>query len=140
MIYVLDAAALLNNDNFSFEKKGRYFTTSAVFAEWRDFRSKALAENALSQGLLTIQDACPLSVQKSAEKAEQSGTELSEPDLSLIALASEFAGRGEKLVVITDDYSVQNVLKKMGVKFEGVRQKGIKRHRNFKKKEKSEIR
>ncbi|MCR4368941.1 MAG: hypothetical protein NUV67_03480 [archaeon] len=131
MIYILDAAALLNSENFSFDEGNRYFTTSKVFAEWRDFRSKSLAENALSTGLLAIQDPCPLSMQTTWEKAGESGTNLGDADASIIALSMEFRGRGEKFEVITDDYSVQNVLKKMGVKFSGVAQGEIKRHKSF---------
>ena len=131
MIYLLDAAALLNNELFSFDAQNSYFTTSKVFAEWRDFRSRLLAENAFSTGVLTVQDPCELSMQKTIEKCAESGTELGDADISLVALAAEFRGRGQKLTVITDDYSVQNVLKKMGVAFIGVVQGEIRGHRRF---------
>lgn len=133
MIYILDAAALLNGEGFSFEKRDSYFTTSKVLAEWRDFRSRALAGNALASGLLTLQDPCPLSIQKTMEKAEESGTELGDADVSIVALASEFASRGTKFIVVTDDHSVQNVLKKMRVKFTGVAHNEIRKHRVFRR-------
>ncbi len=134
MIFILDASALLNSPNFSFEPRNKYFTTSKVFDEWKDIASKSLAENAFAQGLLGIQDPCPLSMQKTFAKLNESGTELSDADASIVALVHEFKGRKEKFVVVTDDYSIQNVLKKMNVKFEGVAHPEIKKHRVFKKK------
>ncbi|HLC79430.1 MAG TPA: hypothetical protein VJG83_03285 [archaeon] len=134
MIYLLDAAALLNDESFSFNIKDKYYTTSQVFDEWKDFRSKSLAQNAFSTGSLIIQDPCQLSIQKTFEKSGQSNTVLSDPDISIVALAAEFKERGEKFIVITDDYSVQNVLKKINVKFIGVAQGEIKKHRDFSKK------
>ena|SRR3989344_740889 len=134
MIFILDAAALLNNEFFSFEPENKYYTTSRVFAEWRDLRSRALARSAFESGLLIVQDPCELSVQKTFERAQDSGTDLSDADISLAALAAEFKSRGEKFRVITDDYSVQNILKKIKVNFEGVAHKKIKRHKSFKKK------
>ncbi len=131
MIYILDAAALLNNESFSFLPGDKYFTTSLVFAEWKEFRSRTLAQNAFASGSLTVQDPCPLSVQKTSGKCAQSGTILGDADISIVALAIEFRERGKKFVVITDDYSVQNVLKKLRIEFAGVAMGEIKRHRAF---------
>ena len=133
MIYILDAAALLNNEVFSFEKENEYYTTSLVFSEWRDFRSRALAENALSSGLLKIIDPCPVSMQITFDKCAESNTKLSEADASIVSLSAEFREQKKAFVVVTDDYSVQNILKKLSILFEGVAQPEIKRHRNFKK-------
>ena len=133
MKYILDAAALLNNENFSFEEGNKYYTTSMVFDEWKDFRSKSLAQNAESQGLLVIMDPCTNSIQITYDKLAESNTEMSDADSSLIALAIEFRQRKNKFVVITDDYSIQNILKKLKINFQGVAQKEIKEHRVFKK-------
>lgn len=132
MIYILDAAALLNNESFRFEEGDRYYTTSGVLSEWRDVRSRILAQSGIAQGALIITDPCPVSIEITMEKAEQSGTRLGGNDISLIALAAEFHSRREKFIVLTDDYSVQNVLKKIGVEFRGVMHRKIKGHRSFK--------
>ena len=133
MIYLLDAAALLNSELFSFDPKHKYYTTSKVFDEWRSVQSRLLADNAFRQGILVVQDPCQLSIQKTLGKCDESGTVLGQADISIVALAAEFRGRGEKFTVITDDYSVQNVLKKIGIDFSGVMQGEIKKHRVFKK-------
>ena len=132
--FILDASALLNDENFSFEGKNPYFMTSRVLGELRDFRSKSLAENALKQGSLKILDPCENSMQITFDKCDESGTNLSDADASVVALAIEFRERKEKFVVITDDYSVQNILKKLKIDFRGIAQGEIKKHRVFKKK------
>lgn len=134
MIYLLDAAALLNSESFHFSHKDEYYTTSKVFAEWRDFRSRALAENAVSSGMLVVQDPCPLSLEKTISECEKTGTRLGDADISIVALAAEFKGRKENFIVVTDDYSVQNVLKKFNAKFSSVAQGEIKKARSFSKK------
>jgi rRNA maturation endonuclease Nob1 len=136
MIYILDASALLNSESFVFSRENSYYTTSKVFSEWKDFRSKSLAGNAVSSGLLVVQDPCPLSIQKTISECERSGTKLSESDISIVALAAEFKSRGEDFVVVTDDYSVQNVLKKFKARFVSVAQGEIKRSRTFSVKKK----
>lgn len=134
MIYLLDAAALLNNESFSFDQKNKYYTTSKVFSEWKDFRSRSLAENALANNALTIHDPCPLSVQKTMEKCGESGTVLHDADVSVVALAIELRERKKKFIVVTDDYSVQNVLKRLRISFMGVAQGTVKKARSFTKK------
>ena len=134
MDVILDASALLNNESFVFSKGKNYYATSLVFAEWKSFSQKILAENAAQSGILTVQDPCPLSISKTIMECEKSGTKLSDADISVVALSAEFRERGTKFIVITDDYSIQNVLKKIKVDFSGVSQGEIKKTRNFKKK------
>jgi len=102
-----------------------------VFAEWKSFSTRLLAENALASDILTIQDPCPLSLQKTDKKCAESGTVLGDADISIVALSIEFRERGKKFMVITDDYSVQNVLTKLKIEFAGVAQGEIREHRTF---------
>ena len=132
MIYILDAAALLNNENFYFDKKDKYFTTNFVFDEWKDFQNKTIAGNALSEGVLSIKDPTEEAIQKIRTYLGKSNTKLSSADISIVALSFEFKEQGEIFVVITDDYSVQNSLKKMGISFQGVIYKEIKKIKFFK--------
>ena len=132
MIYILDAAALLNDENFYFDKKNKYFTTNLVFDEWKDFQNKTIAENALSEGLLAIREPSENSIQKIIECLSKSNTMLSSADISIVALSFEFKEKAESFVVVTDDYSIQNSLKKMKINFQGVIHKEIKKSRVFK--------
>jgi UPF0271 protein len=51
---------------------------------------------------------------------------LSEADLQVLALALELKGRGLSPVIVTDDYSIQNVANKIGVEFTSLMTFGIK--------------
>ena len=52
---------------------------------------------------------------------------LSETDLQVLALALEISSRGNIPQIVTDDYSIQNVAKKLGVKFVPLTTFGIRR-------------
>ena len=71
-------------------------------------------------------------IQKIRTYLGKSNTKLSSADISIVALSFEFKEQGEIFVVITDDYSVQNSLKKMGISFQGVIYKEIKKIKFFK--------
>lgn len=101
--------------------------TSRIFAEMKDLRSRMMVDNALMLKLLTIIDACPLSLQKISDFVSAKGFEkLSAADLSLLALAAELKSRREKIVVISDDYSIQNMCKALSIPFKSVIQGRIK--------------
>ena len=130
-VFLLDAAALLNNESFSFEGGRKYFTTPQVFSEWRDFRSRLLAENAAKSGALEIIGPSVASLEKCRAECKKTGTVFGNADSSIVALAIDFRESGNPFVVITDDYSVQNSLKGLGIKFIGVAQGEIKKSRMF---------
>ena len=51
---------------------------------------------------------------------------LSDVDVELIALAIELAEEGRETTIVTDDYAIQNVARKAGIKFASVATLGIK--------------
>lgn len=133
MIYLIDAGVILNDEMFSFSPKKKYITTSLVVQEIKDFRSKALLDNALSHRFLKIQDPSADATHKIAEIAKNIGAKLSKADFSLIALAFDLNLQKQKVKVITDDFSVQNILLKLKISFDDVIQGKIKKFRIFKK-------
>jgi UPF0271 protein len=52
---------------------------------------------------------------------------LSETDMQLLALALELKANGDHPEIITDDYSIQNVAKKIGIDFYALATFGIRR-------------
>jgi UPF0271 protein len=52
---------------------------------------------------------------------------LSETDMQLLALASELKTMGYQPLIITDDYSIQNVANQMGIEFASLATFGIRR-------------
>ncbi len=121
VLILLDSSAILNDYNFFFDPKQKYVMTSRVFAEMRDLRSRMMVDNAQMLNLLSIMDACPVSQQKMNDFVSSKGFEkLSAADLSLLALAKEMKGRREKIIVISDDYSIQNMCQALKIPFNPV--------------------
>ena len=79
---------------------------------------------ALWDDRLRVSDFTDESMEKVREEARRTGDlgRLSEVDLSVLALALDMDG-----TVLTDDYSIQNVAKSMGIPYRSVGTKGIKK-------------
>lgn len=138
-LYILDAAALLNS-RFSFDEKNTYACPSLVFDEWKSFSQKLLAENAFQSGILSIIDPCPLSIQRCQKIALKTGTSgLSAADEMVVALAIELKERRQRPTVLTDDFSVQNLLKHQKINFQGVLRGKIQKAKVFAKDPKTAV-
>ena len=107
--------------------KFEFYTTSACFKEVKDAENREALLNALELGLVKVVDAGDEYISMAVEEAKSIGElgRLSEADLSVIALALELAGK-RNVVVLTDDYSLQNTLHHLGLSFKPVRTEGIK--------------
>src|SRR3989344_1021928 len=127
MLYLIDSAAILNDELFFFDEKNRYATTAPIVAEIRDFRSRSLVDNALKNRLLEIMPPKKEFEKKILREKEKLGLRLSTADVSLLALALELKEKREKVIVLTDDFTVQNLLLKLGVEFDGVIRGKIKK-------------
>ncbi len=136
MIYLIDAAVLLNDELFSFSSKKHYVTTSFVVSEIKDFRSKALLDNALANNFLKIVDPSEKALKKIHELSNSIGSRLSKADFSLLALAIDFKSEKKRFKVLTDDFSVQNLLLKLKISFDSVIQGKVKSFKAFKKQKK----
>ena len=121
MLFLLDSSAVLNDFGFSFSQQDTYMTTPLVFAELLDMRSRHLAENALQQGLLRLAEPSPESLESAKKKIYEKGfTRLSAADISLLALGLGKKKEKQKFVLVTDDYSIQNFCRLLGLPFESV--------------------
>ncbi|MFQ5815748.1 MAG: NOB1 family endonuclease, partial [Candidatus Hydrothermarchaeaceae archaeon] len=57
---------------------------------------------------------------------------LSDTDVQLLALAVEFRTQGIETAIFTDDYAVQNLSKKLGIRYVPVAEEGIKKYLRWK--------
>ncbi len=137
MLYVLDASAVLNDFLFSFTPGNEYLVTSGVMGEFKDLRSKQLAENALHNRLLKIAEPTDLFSKRAEELVKKHGFTLSKQDISILALSMELMEKDMKFEVLTDDYSLQNFLKLLKIPFSGVIHGKIKRVVSLKKAKKT---
>ncbi|MCK4808996.1 MAG: NOB1 family endonuclease [Candidatus Aenigmarchaeota archaeon] len=131
-IYVLDSTAFLENYSDAFVDKACatvYNVAEEIKSPYARIQFDMLQKAGLS--ILAPDDA---SLKAVTETVKKTGDKLSSTDISVIALALEFKGKGKKAVIVTDDYGIQNVAKSLGVKFMPVSQKGISRSLEWKRK------
>ena len=130
--YVLDASAFINGFQMS---SNNNFTVPEITAEIKDFESRLKFDSAINEGWVTIEDVETDYLNKINEIISQSGDvlRLSGPDKKLIALAYKLSDMGENVKVITDDYTIQNTLKIIGISYSGIITEGIKEVYNWKK-------
>ncbi len=132
IFYILDASAFINGFQLDF---GNNFTVPEITSEIKDFESRLKFDAALNENKLTILDVADEYI-KSVEKIiSKSGDvlRLSVPDKKLISLAYMMFDEGKNVKVISDDYTIQNTLKIIGIPYSGIITEGIKGVYNWKK-------
>ena len=120
MLLVLDASAILNEPNFSFEEGNSYLVTPLVRKEFRSMESRLLVENAEAQGLISVRAPKKEFADKARALIRVHGFKISKPDESVLALGLELKSDGEKFLVLTDDFSIQNFLSLEKIPFSSV--------------------
>ena len=130
--YVLDASAFING--FQLDSDNNY-TVPEITEEIKDFQSRLKFDTAIEAGRLVIQDVLPECIEAVDEIISNSGDvlRLSNPDKKLISLAYMMSCEGKNVKVISDDYTIQNTLKIMGIPYSGIITEGIKGVYNWKK-------
>ena len=130
--YVLDASAFINGFKLINNKN---FTVPEITAEIKYFESKLTFDMAIDEGKLIIQDVPYEYVEHVESIISKSGDvlRLSVPDKKLISLAYMLLKQENNVKVITDDYTIQNSLKIMGIPYSGIITDGIKEIYNWKK-------
>ena len=125
LYYVLDASAFING----FEPKSQFnFTVSEITDEVKDLKSKILLDQAIEEGKIIIKEPKQEYIQELNETISKSGDDLrlSEADKKLLALALDLINEENvKLKVLTDDYSMQNVLKILDIPYDSIITEGI---------------
>jgi len=108
--------------------------TPLVRNEFRSMEPRLLVENAEAHGLLSVRTPKKEFVEKARALIKEHGFKISKPDESVLALGLELKACGEKFLVLTDDFSIQNFLEIAGVPFSSVIQGEIKQVFYFSKK------
>jgi endoribonuclease Nob1 len=124
-VYVLDASAIIGG--FS-SKKYQNFITAAVISEIKDLKSKLILESAIEERSIRILEPELIDIKNVSDVIIKSGDilRLSEVDKNLVALAFRLKREAMNPVVVTDDYSMQNVLKIVEMPYRSVLTEGIK--------------
>lgn len=117
--YVLDTSAFIYG---IIPRDGEVVTSPAVYDEVKDERSKLRLD--LIEGLQVLQpDEAFLEAVGKMAAATGDDQRLSPADRGLLALALGQQAAGKDVEVLTDDYAVQNIARKAGVRIRPLRQK-----------------
>ena len=83
---------------------------------------------AIENGKITILKPKDSSFQEIQDASKKVGDlrSLSEADMQVLALALELKNRGSTPIIVTDDYSIQNVANKIGIEFTSLMTLGIR--------------
>jgi len=132
-IYVLDSTVFLEGYVSLFANKPSA-TTFQVVEEIRSGQPKLQLEAALRSGWLAQTQPSAESVKKVAGLRGQTQEKLSTADLSVIALAIDLKDKGKAVVVVSDDYHVQNLCKIIGIEYLAVSKGGIEKKFSWRRK------
>ena len=118
MVIVLDSSALFSMEDLP---DGDCVCPPGVIDELRKYKDKRLD---LWGDMLRVSDCSPESMEKVKEEARKSGDlgRLSPVDLTVIALGLDLDG-----IVYSDDYSIENVCTRLGIRYRPVGTGGIKK-------------
>jgi len=126
-IFILDTSAILSGKPIDFENK-KIFTTNSISKELNPGGSDYRNFQYLIEKGLSILDPSKKSLEKIKKIAEKTGdiNRLSKADIEILALALDIKDNMEdEPVILTDDYSIQNVSAEINIKFEPISQSGI---------------
>lgn len=128
-VAVLDTSAI----PLATTAKGRAFTTPRNVEEAKRGPHANLVATLLEAGKLVIREPTCVSMEIVKKAALMTGdaSKLSEADLNVIALALDLSTEGHDVVLISDDYAVQNVAARIGVKVASATTRGIKEQINW---------
>ncbi len=123
-VYVLDSSAI-----FLRKVHGNAVTVPEVVEEIVDEDSRFYLSIKMEEGGLRVESSREEFVLEINEVAKRTGDihRLSKTDLNVLAKALEIKRRGKKAVIVTDDYSIQNMASVLDIDVEAVVQKGISR-------------
>ena len=118
MVIVLDSSALFSMEDLP---DGDCVCPPGVVDELRKYKDRRLD---LWGDMLRVSDCSPESMEKVKEEARKSGDlgRLSPVDLTVIALGLDLDG-----IVYSDDYSIENVCTRLGIRYRPVGTGGIKK-------------
>ena len=126
-VFIIDTSAILSGKPINLDD-AEMVTTPAVFSELnpggRDYRTFQL----LQEKGLNIQSPSKESTNKINKTAKETGDKdrLSIADIEILALAIDInKDVNKESVILTDDYSVQNIANTLNIKFQSLSQRGI---------------
>jgi UPF0271 protein len=127
-VFVLDTSAFISGFDPLTAQEEQYTVPEVRNELVADSMNVVRFNAAVESGKLTIRspESSVLDEVKEASRKVGDIRYLSEADLQVLALALELKGNGLAPLIVTDDYSIQNVANKIGIDFTSLITFGIK--------------
>jgi len=125
---ILDATAFYADVPFT--SLDYFYSTDSVIKEVSHNKTRATyIDGLIEAGRLKIYSPSEQYLQKVKDVGIESGdiSTLSKTDLSVIALSLEFKSNGKNVIIISDDYAIENLANTLNVKVVSVMSNGIKK-------------
>lgn len=126
-ILILDAPAFIGKF-FSYLPETKYITVPEILNEILNEKTRNILEVYIQVERIKIESPSLESIKTIEHVAKETGdlSYISETDKKLVALALDYKKKKNKVIIVTDDYSIQNIAKKLSIDFISLFQKGIK--------------
>jgi UPF0271 protein len=126
-IYILDSPVFISGFTEFINKK--FITSNLVLKE---IKTKNLIKNLdiiIKKGLIKIVKPKEKYIKKIIEISKEIGDfkKLSKTDIEILAIALEEENKGKNAIIVSDDYSLQNIAKHLGIEIEGIHFPKIKK-------------
>ncbi len=104
------------------------YTTGEILREAKAPETMLRVRALIEAGRLAVRDPRKQAKNAVINLARRTGDlqRLSKADISLVALAYDVKLAGQTPIVLTDDYTLQNICSRLGIKWKPVRTRGIK--------------
>jgi len=132
-VFIIDTSAILSGKPINLGDVAM-ITTPSISEEFkpggRDYRTfQFLLEKGLS--IISSSTESLVTIQKTAEETGDKDR-LSTADIEILALALDVnKDAGKEAVILTDDYSIQNIASTLGIKYQSFSQRGITKKYNW---------
>jgi UPF0271 protein len=119
MKFVLDTSAILSGKDFSADQE--LYSSPKILDELKHGRMKRRLDYLIESGLKVMIPSNEI-IGEVKKCASETGdiARVTEADIEILSLAKELDA-----VLLTDDYSIQNLASELNVKYQGVAQEGI---------------
>jgi UPF0271 protein len=126
---VVDTSALLVDNAVQYLQGYYCFTVPKVIEEIKTLRHKAGVEVLLDAKALDVVEVARDCLREVLEVAKKSGdiTSLSETDLEVLALALQLKRQRCDPILITDDYTIQNLASRFKIRCRSIRARSIEK-------------
>lgn len=125
---LLDASALIQGYQ-AVDPELDHYTVPEVLGEVRDDFQRARIESAMQTGSLKVVTPNGSYADRVEEAVEEMGEvgALSEADIQLLSLGLQMKVEGRQPIIVSDDYSVQNMADRLGIPYRGLATPGIRK-------------